>query len=107
MVTGIPVLPAPRRVDDGDGAWRQHGRCRDMDPDLFFPEGGAGWTREQYRRLRPVCLGCPVRLECLRAAVVEETGYRHGFRGGLTPQERANPSTVAAAISMLEEARRG
>lgn len=41
---------------------------------------------------RKVCAWCPVRLECLRAAMrwegSRETRYRFGMWGGLTPLER-------------------
>ena len=63
--------------------------CKEIDPDLFFPEKGNGAVTP-----RRVCKEwCPVRRECLEAAMVEEYGYcrqlRFGVRGGMTPAERA------------------
>ena len=42
----------------------------------------------------PICAACVVRVECLDAALVEESGlsnreHIHGVRGGLLPRERA------------------
>ena len=64
----------------------------------------AAWTREAAcvgesrlfdsehyaQRAKTVCAGCPVRLVCLEAALLEEAGGpRFGVRGGLTASERA------------------
>lgn len=47
---------------------------------------------EDYATARPVCAACPVRQECLDAAMAEERGlsvsFRAGIRGGLGPHER-------------------
>lgn len=65
--------------------------CQEVDPELFFPES----TDEQRRALRfirPMCAGCPVRLDCVQSALREEAGkdqsHRFGIRGGTTPKER-------------------
>jgi WhiB family redox-sensing transcriptional regulator len=63
---------------------------------LFFsgeplgrPAKGQVSTRS---RQREVCLGCPVRDDCLRDAMAFESGraqsYRWGMWGGLSPNER-------------------
>lgn len=68
--------------------WARRAACRDAPIEVFFAGPGSSW-----REARRLCDGCPVRLECLDAALVEERGanrsQRHGFRGGETPGERA------------------
>ena len=61
-----------------------------------YDEAGPGTGDPE--RAEFLCRGCPVRQECLDAALREEAGesgeglgwrYRHGIRGGLTPFQRA------------------
>lgn len=68
--------------------WWEDAACRTADAELFFtPEG---LTREQRRaterRAKLICARCPVRAQCLEAALVGEE--RHGIWGGLSPRER-------------------
>lgn len=55
--------------------------CASTDPEAFFPDPGMN-----PRLAKRVCLGCPVRSECLEWAL--RTGQHHGVWGGLTEQER-------------------
>lgn len=78
-------------------AWHALGRCREVDPELFFPERG-----ESPARAKRVCGGCKVRAECLAWAM--DTGERFGVWGGATESERrqlraAARSAAAAADS--------
>ena len=88
-------------VDDLD--WRQRAACAGMDPSdadlIFYPAGARGL--DPYVSARQVCAGCPVQAECLASALAEEArpsrmrgraGGRWGFRGGLSPSERAGAS---------------
>ena len=78
--------------------WFEDANCLGVNPNEFYPEDGyyevALFTREQVEALRLVCLHCPVRRDCLHAAINEheEGPYNdiadHGFRGGMTPNER-------------------
>jgi WhiB family redox-sensing transcriptional regulator len=70
------VFPSP-----DERPWAAYGACRDADSDLFFP-GPEGDPGEAVR----ICLGCPVRDECLAWAL--ETRMRYGIWGGLTERER-------------------
>lgn len=64
--------------------WEADAVCARVDPDLWFPAIG-----ESAAPARRLCLTCPVRTECLAAAMAEEAGqHRHGIRGGLTARER-------------------
>jgi WhiB family redox-sensing transcriptional regulator len=77
-----PPVPAP--VADyapGDESWRQDALCAETDPEAFFPEKG-GSTREAKR----VCVGCPVRMQCLEYAL--DNDERFGIWGGLSERER-------------------
>ena len=62
-------------------AWQQHGACRGVDPNMFFPERG-----ESVREAKAVCARCPVRAECLRYAL--ENHEARGVWGGLSGRER-------------------
>ncbi|MFT2014639.1 WhiB family transcriptional regulator [Streptomyces sp. 796.1] len=68
--------------------WTASAVCAQVDPELFFPEIG-GSSAVTARR---ICAACPVRAECLAAALSEEgdcaPSYRHGIRGGLSPRAR-------------------
>lgn len=67
--------------------WIESAACADKDPDLFFPSTG-----KSERPAKRICATCPVRVECLEAAMVEEAGiilsYRFGVRGGYGPRDR-------------------
>lgn len=68
--------------------WAQDALCAQIDPEIFFPNKG-----ESIKQAVSICSQCPVRQECLDAALEEEaasSGYgRYGIRGGLTARERA------------------
>ena len=59
--------------------WTVQAKCRDM-ADALFPEG-----RDQ-KRARSVCVGCPVRSECLAEAL--DNRIEWGVWGGMTERER-------------------
>lgn len=78
-----------------DRSFMDRGACHDMDPDIFFPEGGD--TPYLMRRAVRACTGCPVRAECYRYAVDLE--IRHGVWGGvLMSTVRAQRATGAVRI---------
>ena len=64
-----------------DESWRLEALCAETDPEAFFPEKG-GSTREAKR----VCVGCPVRMQCLEYAL--DNDERFGIWGGLSERER-------------------
>ena len=85
MDPGTQVL-AP---DSGDGwDWRGQARCRGLPTNIFF----AGELHQGGRRIaveddvKRICLGCPVRAQCLHFAMKSEE--RHGIWGATTPGER-------------------
>lgn len=85
------ILGVPPVAEDED--WATQGVCVGVAGNLFFPERG-----ESTREAKALCVGCPVRLHCLRAAL--NNGERFGIWGGLSERERRSvrrTHTVAAA----------
>ncbi|GGM65709.1 transcriptional regulator WhiB [Longimycelium tulufanense] len=64
--------------DQGD--WRIRAACRDEDPDTLFVRGA------EQRKAKVICLGCPVRTECLAEAL--DSRIEFGVWGGMTERER-------------------
>lgn len=68
--------------------WWEDAACRTADADLFFTPEGV--TKEQRRtaerRAKLICLRCPVRQDCLEAALEQEESY--GVWGGMSARER-------------------
>lgn len=62
-------------------AWQQRAACRGSDPELFFPDRG-----EDADPAKKICADCPVRQECLEAALAR--GERFGIWGGMSERER-------------------
>ncbi|MFI6030633.1 WhiB family transcriptional regulator [Amycolatopsis magusensis] len=60
--------------------WRVHASCRDTDPDELFVRGA------EQNRAKLVCMGCPVRTECLAEALDSRISF--GVWGGMTERER-------------------
>jgi hypothetical protein len=54
--------------------------CAQTDPELFFPDPGGS-----SRAAKAVCRACPVRGECLEAALARDE--RFGVWGGLSERE--------------------
>jgi WhiB family transcriptional regulator, redox-sensing transcriptional regulator len=66
--------------------WRHHARCRDVDPELFFPIGTTGSAETQVQAAKAVCALCAVRPQCLAWAL--ETAQDTGVWGGASEEER-------------------
>ncbi|MGA4669939.1 WhiB family transcriptional regulator [Propionibacteriaceae bacterium Y1923] len=60
-------------------SWVELARCRGAEDDLF-PEG------KQQKRAAAICIGCPVRQDCLIEAL--DNRLEWGIWGGLTERER-------------------
>jgi WhiB family redox-sensing transcriptional regulator len=60
-------------------SWEEEARCVAYDPEIFF-EGRTD------RKAKAICRGCPVRLECLAAALDDRIEY--GIWGGLDERQR-------------------
>jgi WhiB family transcriptional regulator, redox-sensing transcriptional regulator len=66
--------------------WVRRARCKDEDPDLFFPVGTTGSSSLQTEMAKAICGLCEVRPECLEWALA--TGQDSGVWGGLSEDER-------------------
>ena len=66
--------------------WVHRARCRDEDPELFFPIGTTGPAALQIDAAKAVCAGCEVREQCLEWALA--TGQDAGVWGGTSEDER-------------------
>lgn len=94
----------PTRVDIADRRdnWRLKARCATLDPyvsdAIFYPRTDD--TVRSWAAARRECAKCPVREMCLAVAMDEEArrsqSGRHGFRGGMSPAERAALAEGAA-----------
>lgn len=76
-----------------DRGWDHDAKCRDEDPDLFFPDmDGPVPYRFVAAQAKAICFGrdgrpeCPVRHLCLEDAIGEDELF--GIRGGLSHRER-------------------
>lgn len=57
------------------------GKCKEMDPALFFPSDGVGVQVAQR-----ICAECPVKAPCLEYALTNRVD--HGVWGGASERER-------------------
>jgi WhiB family redox-sensing transcriptional regulator len=98
-VTGEPEREYRRRVMKEHLAstlrvysepWMADAICAQTDPEAFYPEKG-GSTAEAKR----VCMGCPVRTDCLEYAL--ENNERFGIFGGKSERERRKIAKERAA----------
>jgi WhiB family redox-sensing transcriptional regulator len=69
-----------------DGGWRDRAECRNLDTNLFFPNGESGDAAALADAAKSVCTVCAVRTECLEFAL--DTNQPSGVFGGLTEDER-------------------
>lgn len=63
-----------------DEDWANRAACRKCDPDALFVQGAA------QNRAKAICMGCPVRTECLADALDNRVEF--GVWGGMTERER-------------------
>ncbi|HVE97712.1 MAG TPA: WhiB family transcriptional regulator [Mycobacteriales bacterium] len=82
--------------------WITRASCRSADPDELFVRGAA------QNRAKQVCVGCPVRTECLSDALDSRAEF--GVWGGMTERERRallrRRPNVKSWRALLEAARR-
>ena len=82
--------------------WASQGQCRQGQPDELFVRGAA------QNKAKQLCVGCPVRTECLAEALDNEIEW--GVWGGMTERERRailrkRPNVTSWRV-LLETARR-
>lgn len=83
-------------------SWQVGALCRDADPDELFVRGA------DQNRAKIMCMGCPVRTECLAEALDNRIDF--GIWGGMTERERRallrRRPGVSSWAELLESARR-
>jgi WhiB family redox-sensing transcriptional regulator len=81
--------------------WANEAACRSLSPDALFVRGAA------QNRAKQVCMGCPVRTECLAEALDNQMEW--GVWGGMTERERRallrRRPNVTSWRNLLETAR--
>jgi WhiB family transcriptional regulator, redox-sensing transcriptional regulator len=87
--------------------WVHLARCKDEDPELFFPVGTTGPAAAQIATAKTICMQCEVRTECLEWAML--TCQDAGVWGGLSEEERralrrARRRSEAAAVRTMVNA---
>jgi WhiB family transcriptional regulator, redox-sensing transcriptional regulator len=94
-------VPSPRLPDDALQDWTASSACKSADPDELFVTGAA------QNRAKAVCMGCPVRTECLSDALDNRVEF--GVWGGMTERERRallrRRPDVSSWRALLEQAR--
>lgn len=82
--------------------WHEQGLCQQVDPELFYPEKGAGPNK--VRQAKQVCAACPVKPECRQWAIANDEVY--GVWGGTseTERRRIRERERARKVRLLREA---
>ena len=62
--------------------WRERGRCKGADPEVFYPED----DEDPGEEAKAICDSCSVREACLEYAI--STREKLGVWGGYTARER-------------------
>jgi WhiB family redox-sensing transcriptional regulator len=68
-------------VGSVEAEWMEKGKCRELDPAIFFPNDGIGVQVAQR-----ICADCPVKTPCLEYALTNHVD--HGVWGGTSERER-------------------
>ena len=83
----LTFIPASSPASPAESAaWWHEALCRGVSPAVFY----ASERGDRCTEALALCAACPVRSECLAAAIAEEVSanYVYGVRGGLGPQAR-------------------
>jgi WhiB family redox-sensing transcriptional regulator len=81
VARGNPVRDALGFRPGAALSWIAGAVCAQTDPEVFHPDKGLS-----ARDARQVCVGCPVRVECLAYAM--DNDERFGVWGGLSERQR-------------------
>lgn len=95
-------LPSPKYVDDG--GWRDRAHCRSEGSEMFFIELRRGESpngiKERKEKAIGVCQSCPVTIECLTYAVLNDE--RWGIWGGVNLSKMTGAERSALAKKVQE-----
>jgi hypothetical protein len=59
--------------------------CKDVDPDLFFPNDEGKYMRKTVKLVKEICEPCKIKDLCLKIAIADDM---RGIWGGMTEVER-------------------
>ena len=79
------------------GSWQPMAYCRNVDPNLFFPEQSS--VRDAQDAVA-VCAGCIVKAECLEFAILGRE--RYGVWGGKTERQRRKIIKARGGAAQLD-----
>ena len=87
----VTVTPWMETAADAEDDWTKQAACAedDVNQELFH-----GTTAAEMKAAKRICQGCPVRLACLRYALVLQDAW--GVWGGLSERERRRLMRPAA-----------
>lgn len=71
-------------INSSDRSWMAEAACRNISPDIFFPEKLPGKHVIKASAAKKICMNCSVQEECLNYGLKEA----HGIWGGLAPRKR-------------------
>lgn len=77
--------------------WRHQAVCREVEPELFFPNGSTGPHLLQIEEAKAVCRRCPVMQHCQEWALT--TRMPDGVWGGMSEAERTTVLRHRARIA--------
>ena len=66
----------------GPLVWKERGRCKGIEPEIFYPED----DEDEGIEAKDICALCPVREACLEHAIAARE--KVGVWGGYTARER-------------------
>jgi WhiB family redox-sensing transcriptional regulator len=76
-----------------DWTWQTLGTCRQLAPEVFFPEDrGRSGLRAREERAKQICRACPVLTACREHALA--TRETHGVWGAMSARDRAKLLTA-------------
>lgn len=85
-MTARPGYTRNTSTAGGRGNWQGRASCRDYDAEIWFPVGVGAVADADTALAKSVCMGCPVRTDCLTQALTERVEF--GVWGGMTEDER-------------------
>ncbi|MGP3983987.1 WhiB family transcriptional regulator [Streptomyces sp. KR80] len=93
---------SPRGPGPTDREPVSHPACRDVDPELFFPERRRTQDQKESTTAaaKRVCRHCSVQIQCLATATQLDEPY--GIWGGTTPPERRGLGALVHRLGKLD-----
>jgi WhiB family redox-sensing transcriptional regulator len=82
----------------GEESWQKWGSCRQLTPEIFYPEdGGRAGLRAREERAKRICRACPVVDDCRNHALSARETY--GVWGAMSARDRQRAFVARAEAS--------